>query len=166
MADGTEPIDPSETIYRRVPKRGTAYKPNRNPALGANAFNPRPTDADGVSVTRASYVSGPDEAAALGAEGMEFYVIAFLARDLQAVGMEIVPDPNNECLGHALIRNIHAANSELPQIQAIKNQARMGKYHAFGPFPGKMKITPPGGDPQTSPAAIREPGAAAEPPAE
>jgi hypothetical protein len=142
MADGTEPIDPDEIIYRRVPERSSIYKPNRTPALSQKAFSPRDSDVDGISVIRASYVGGAEEAAANGPDGMEFYVLAFRAGDLQASGMSIVPAPEVDCIGHALIPNVNAANRDLPQVQAIMERARASTYLAHGPFPGKKRWPP------------------------
>ncbi|HZL37371.1 MAG TPA: hypothetical protein VFC78_18780 [Tepidisphaeraceae bacterium] len=136
MLDGSEPIDPNEIVYRRVPA-GTIYKPNREPPLSQKAFSPRDVDKDGVSIMRGSYVSGPEEAAAEGLAGMQFHVIAFRAGDLIAEGMMLKPDPIPGCPGHALVANINASNRDLPAIQALLDRSRRLNFSAHGPFPGR-----------------------------
>jgi hypothetical protein len=136
MADGTEPIDPDEVIYRRLPK-GSQFKPNRDPPLASTAFSPRPCDHDGVSLVRAKYVTGPEDAAALGVVGMEFYVIEMRAGDLMAEGIAIEPLPSPECLGHAVMPAINADNKDNPQTQALMDRARRVSFKAHGLFPGK-----------------------------
>ena len=139
MADGTEPIDPDEIIYRRVPI-GSVYKPNRNPALSQKAFSPRNCDSDGVSVIRAKFLNGPRDAAAEGCLGMEFYVIEFRAGDLQGAGATIMPDPELDCVGHALVTNINAANRDLSETQSLMQRCRNLTYRAHGPFPGNKPM--------------------------
>jgi hypothetical protein len=92
MPDGTEPIDPDERIYRRVVDKSNFYNATRDPPLSQKAFNPTKDDKDGISVTRASYVSGPEEAASRGFHGKRYYIIEMRAGDLQGEGLILKPD--------------------------------------------------------------------------
>src|SRR5688572_17465779 len=103
MADGTEAIDPNEIVYRRILSKGNHYKPGRVPPLSQKAFSPRDIDADGISLIRGAYVQSPQDAAALGLAGYDYWIIEMRAGDLVNAGMPIAPDPQPGCPGHALI---------------------------------------------------------------
>jgi hypothetical protein len=138
MGDGTEPLDPNERVYRRV-IAGRHYKPGRKPEpLSPRAFAARPVDDIGISFVRAKYVSGPEEAAALGATGYDYDVIEMRAGDLAREGIKIVPDPiAGECVGHAVSPAINAQNANDPDVLAMMEAARRLPFTPHGPFPGK-----------------------------
>jgi len=139
MADGTEPVDPSEIIYRRIIRsiKGGHYNPDRPQPLSHKAFGPRPIDTDGISFLRQKYVSSPEQAAAEGAIGHEYWIIEMLAGDLEGVGVKIEPAPLEDCIGHAVAPTINASNGDQSEVLAAMDRARNLKYKPFGPFPGK-----------------------------
>jgi hypothetical protein len=136
MPDGTEPVDQNERIYRRVHAGTGYYKPNK--PLSPKAFKPLSQDTDGVSVTRAGYVSGPQEAAALGTAGKSYYVLEQRAGDLMASGLTIQPSPiAPDDLGHAVIPEINILKGENdPTLLEKMDSAKNVSFVVHGPFPG------------------------------
>jgi hypothetical protein len=142
MADGTEPLDPNEIVYRRVIK-GSHYKSNRSPpVLSPRAFSPRPKDLDGISFVRQKYVSGPEEAAALGSIDHEYWIIAMRAGDLEREGIVLEPKPTQDCIGHAVAPGINPENAEQPEVLARMLRASSQPFTAHGPYPGKAPPPP------------------------
>lgn len=133
-ANGTDPIDDGEILYRRVPASTGWYDPRANPPLSPKAFHPIEGDATGLSVYRATYTSLAD--AAKGRAGKRYYVAVMRAGDLRREGIAIEPRPLPGDPGHA----------ELPGLTYVTrysdgaDQAKVLLAHRLclrveGPFP-------------------------------
>jgi hypothetical protein len=109
MSDGTDPVAPDETIYRRVFAGNGYFDPNRIKApLSAKAFRPMSDEPEGISVTRAKYVHRAEDAAAYGYVGKSYYLIELTAADVISLGVTIHPDPLGPYdLGHALLPEVN-----------------------------------------------------------
>lgn len=100
-ADGSEPVEDDEILYRRVLE--FHYSPSNN-HLSPHAFRPTERDKTGLSVYRAKYKS--IEEASRGREGKAYFVAVLRAGDLRKAGIEVVPRPTVDDPGH----------SELPSL--------------------------------------------------
>jgi hypothetical protein len=138
MLDGSEPIDADELIYRRVMATSGYFDPHRKPSLSDKAFKPLRRDEDGISVTRAKYVDGPQAAAEAGYEGKDYYVIEMRAGDLQAIGLDILPNPLPGNPGHAVLPRLKIADEKSPAALDLMHKARLLEFRHHGPYPGKM----------------------------
>ena len=98
MADGTEPIDDDELLYRRVPL--SHFNESNDPKLTPQTFRPRQDDTTGLSVSRAKYKS--IEQVAQNPRDKQYYVAVLRAGDLRAYGISVEPrsKPPDD-LGHA-----------------------------------------------------------------
>jgi len=136
MLHGTEPIDKAEQVYRRVAERTNYYKRDRNPPLSDSAFKPLTFDTDGISFTRANYVSGPSAAAELGYVGKNYYIIELNAGDLMELGITFKPDPGPDEKGHAVIPELNIGEIDSDFVATTIDGARKLPFTVHGPFPG------------------------------
>jgi len=137
MLDGHEPVDPNEMVYRRVAVKTGYYKLGRLPPISQKAFNPIDgNDDDGISLFRAKY-GGPEDVAAGGRAGTDYFVIEMRAGDLFGVGMILEADPRPGIPGHAQVPSVNCATRDSKEVQEIMDRARHVAFQAHGPFPGK-----------------------------
>src|SRR5689334_11584937 len=117
MADGSEPINPEEVIYRRIPPTWAG-----DPFPSPLAFTPRPEDVEGLSAYRAKYTKSIAEIA-LNDRGAQYYVAILKARDLIDAGIEIVasPDLKNGKPGHVHFPAINYGNRKTPEATDLIN---------------------------------------------
>ena len=97
MADGTEPIDDDELLYRRVPI--VHFNQSNDPKPTPEAFRPHANDTTGLSIYRAKY-KGVEQVAQSPRE-QRYYVAVFRAGDLRACGIAVEPRPKPDDPGHA-----------------------------------------------------------------
>jgi len=95
IGDGSEPIDDSELILRRIPANNPQfYKPgDARPALAA--FTPSAQDITGLSLGRTKYIQVMDFAAK-GRLGSDYYVAVLSVKELRGRGIAILPAPIGE----------------------------------------------------------------------
>jgi hypothetical protein len=131
MDDGSEPIDPTEILYRRIPAVW-ATSPFPSPL----AFTPRPEDIEGLSVYRAKYVRSIDEIA-LNPRGAVYCVATLLAKNLMDAGIAIVPSPDRTSNkpGHAHLPAINYNQRKTPQAVNFINLLATKLCTIHGPFP-------------------------------
>ena len=111
MADGFEPVEDDEILYRRVPEHWYNAVTNE---FDDQAFAPHATrDVTGLSVSRAKYKSA--EQAAAGRAGKRYYVAKLRAGDLREAGIEIEQRPNTP-------GGIDPAHAELPDLNSAKRK--------------------------------------------
>ena len=111
MKDEREPVTDDEFVLRRV-----SVDPNvvnfdlRNPVQRV-AFEPhKKRDINGISVFRELFVS-PEKLAAAGPSEAGYYIVRLLVSRITALGLTVVPDPDNAPLpGHALVPELDAAS--------------------------------------------------------
>lgn len=142
MADA-EGIPDDELLYRRIPKSQGWYDPATN-SLSSQAFRPTKFDDDGLSLTRSEGgVRSPEDAAAQGREGAEFFVAVIKAGDLAQLGLKAERDDQPGRPGHALIRDIRYANRREPntETRTLKMATQLG-VQVRGPFPGRTPRDP------------------------
>lgn len=104
MADGREPIEDDEILYRRIPTQPAYHDPNLSPLPTPKAFHPRRDDRTGLSVYRAKYKM-PKQVAA-NDRSKTFYVAELRAGELREQGIEIIPAPLPDDPGHAELPGI------------------------------------------------------------
>jgi len=130
-AGGSETVDDSELLYRRIPESTGWYDPPVDPRPSPKAFNPREGDT-GLSLFRAKYKTL--EEAAKGQPGKRYYVAVLRAGDLRANGIEVVQTPPEDP-GHCEIRNLTYANRKEDASVEIKMRlARELCLRVEGPF--------------------------------
>jgi hypothetical protein len=96
------PIDPTETILRRIPGKSDYYNANLDLPIMAIAFRPREDDVDGISLFRERLVSR----ATLSNSGRRppYVVAGLIASDILALGLTINPTADDhEIPGHVVI---------------------------------------------------------------
>ena len=126
MPDGTEPVEDTELLYRRVSK--VYYESGLSP----EAFRPTDQDVDGISLSREKYHSL--EEAARGRPGKTYYVAVFRAGDLREAGIEIAPDPQPDITGHVLLTNMDYENRKSKEGLERKMAMKRRYLRLEGPF--------------------------------
>ncbi len=113
-ADGTEPLDDSEVLYRRVPVLRGWYTADLTPSLSPEAFGPRDDEPEGISLARAKHRTRDE--AAQGPSKKGYYVAAASVGDLLAAGACLDPD----ALGHVSVTNLNTTNRDTPEAEELK----------------------------------------------
>jgi len=132
MADGTEPIEDNELLYRRIPS--VYFNRENDPHPSPMAFRPRKYDKTGLSFYREKH-SSPAEVASSGA-GERYYVAVLRAGDLRAHGIEVVPMPVPGNPGHAELPDLRYENrKEKTQEGWQRLLAEKLCLRVEGPFP-------------------------------
>lgn len=112
MANGIDPIDDGEELYRRIPE--CWFDPLRG-TIDPAAFGPhKDRDTSGLSVTRAKHKSIQD--AARGQSGKKYYIAVLRAGDLRRNGITIEPRPETEA-------GTDPAHAELPELNSAVRKA-------------------------------------------
>jgi hypothetical protein len=134
--NGNEPIGQDEIVFRRV---FVGHYKKQLDYLSPKGFNPRACDTTGISLCRADYLPEPkaEAAAALGPEGMTFWVIELNTKELHQAGMEVIPEPSESFNGHASIPILNAANIGSSETIELTELASKLPRKVHGPFPGK-----------------------------
>jgi hypothetical protein len=119
MADGEEPIDGEEIIYRRIPVSQHWYELDKDVKPSPQAFYPTSQDLDGISLARAKY-STPSSTGAKGRKGRKYWIATLRAADIFAAGIEILPDPPPDGTdpSHARIASMHYADRKSPSVRS------------------------------------------------
>jgi hypothetical protein len=115
-SDGTEAIDDDEILYRRIPVSKNWY--TTEGGVSPEAFDPRPDEKTGISVYRGKYKSA--EEAAQGKSKRGYYVAEFLAGDLRAKGVAVVPRPLAADPGHSELPGLTCDNRLTREAQELK----------------------------------------------
>ena len=105
------PIDPKETILRRVVISPGYYNPTKAPPIEAGAFRPGSNDTDGLSFFLEREIS-PATLAASGKSATCGYVVARLrACDIFNLGLSLLPTQSeSELPGHLIIPEINTTS--------------------------------------------------------
>lgn len=159
--DGSEPITPDETLFRRIPaSQPDWYNPQRDPPVSPFAFNPTKEDTTGLSLTRRKHTTV--EKAGAGRPGKSYFVAFLRAGALDSKGIVVIPKPEDDNRGHAEIPAMTYSTRKSPDVEAAKIALSELVYFVDGPFP-----RPPGAEPPREPAqpAIATPQQDAEVPA-
>ncbi|MBN1554661.1 MAG: hypothetical protein JXA11_07940 [Phycisphaerae bacterium] len=139
MRGELQTIADDEILYRRIPVN--YYDPQSVPPIMMVAFRPNEHDKTGLSLDRKLFVT-PEESAAFGREGCEFYIAVLCAKDLRDCGMEVNPKPLPGKPGHAEISNLTYDNKKgIRQKEWRDMLATRLCREIMGPFPGKTKAT-------------------------
>jgi hypothetical protein len=120
--DELAPVDPSEFVYRRIPR--IHFQPGLPVLFRLMAFRPSARDTTGLSVVRAAFAQPADTLRNLEpAKQKEYYVVRLAVQDLLGLGLTVVaePDPNGPA-GHAIIPELswqahHADKQRLKTVQ-------------------------------------------------
>lgn len=126
---GVPPVADDETVYRRVPAKW--YDPVRG--FMQDPFLPTERDDDGLSLGRGCLT--PEMVAGKGPQGKEFWVVAFLAREVRSLGVSVIAD----AIDHAFIPEMSRANYVANKM-TVKNLAAALKSKSrgvSGPFSGQ-----------------------------
>lgn len=111
MKDEHEPVTDDEFVLRRVSEKSGAVNLDSQNLIQRVAFEPHKTrDTNGISVFRELFVS-PEELAAAGPSEAGYYIVRLPVSRITALGLTVVPDPDNAPLpGHALVPELDAAS--------------------------------------------------------
>jgi len=132
---GNEPVAEAEILYRRIPVSKGWYSSG---GLSSQAFQPRDDETTGISFSRAKYKTV--EEAAKGKGKQRYYVAEFVAGELTANGIDVVPRPTLDDPGHAELPGLTSENRDTPE-ELNRRQVLKGLVRAVrGPF-----IEPAGG---------------------
>lgn len=134
MSDGSEPVENSEILYRRIPKIWYDDK-----EIDSEAFLPhRENDTSGISLFRAKYHT--IEFAALSPRPNRIYYVASVqAQNLQNIGLTIIPDPLPEKIGHCLIPELCSSKRSDNDVRTFAHMLATKLVDRvdgpFGPYP-------------------------------
>lgn len=111
--DDHSPIGPEEILFRRVPANW--YDAALDVPVDRVAFEPNKNDTDGISLYRSLFTTA-EALSATGRKPGRYYVVELTARELDALGLEVVPAPIPDGPGgHSLVRHLtfefHARNT-------------------------------------------------------
>jgi hypothetical protein len=104
MNEELEPVGHEESVLRRIPM--SFYEEGLPTPIQRAAFRPNEQDTTGLSVYRARFVSSySDVLRNVKPEKREkYYICRLCARDLFALNLTVVPDPDPEDIpGHCII---------------------------------------------------------------
>ena len=132
MANGHEPIDDDELLYRRVPMSWYSVVTG----LHSSAFGPnRVHDSTGISLSRAKYKTAEQAAVSPSRPDKSYYVAVLRAGDVRQAGMNIVPRPTAGNPSHCECTDLRADNYR--DTETLERQARLVELclRVEGPFP-------------------------------
>jgi hypothetical protein len=129
MPDGTEPITDDELLYRRIPVSKRWYDAD---GVSPEAFDPRPNETTGISVSRAKYKS--IEQAAKGPSKQGYYVAVLRAGDLRQNSLQVVPRPEPDDPGHAELPDLTCENRLTQEAEERKLRLSELSQRVEGPF--------------------------------
>lgn len=109
MKAESDPVTDDEFVLRLI--WGDYFKPDLPLPIQPRAFEPKPREADGISVFRATFLKSPSDAlTVIDEEKRGRYSIARLTvHDLLALGLTVRPDPIGTVPGHAVIPELNIA---------------------------------------------------------
>ncbi len=128
--DGSEPVQSTETVLRRVPR--SQMEGRRRDRITFRAFRPRQLkDLTGISLARQKY-RGPEGVAAMPPRCP--YVLAIVAEDVFRAGMSLVPDPLlPDSPGHCLLPELNS--SDRASATSLRLQEELfARSRIVGPF--------------------------------
>jgi hypothetical protein len=126
---GTEPVEDNEILYRRIPVSRNWYS---NGGLSPDAFEPRDDEPTGISFSRAKYKTIHEAAKGKGKLG--YYVAEFLAGDLLAHGIDVVPRPLQNDPSHAELPGLTTLNRDTTE-ELNRRKILAGLFRSvYGPF--------------------------------
>ena len=132
MADGTEPVDDHETLYRRIMLEH--FDPDQGLEPSPKAFHPRKYDQTGLSVFRAKYATPED--VARNDRGKRYYIAVLRAVDLRANGLDVIPRTEGNVPGHAELPGLTYENRYTDAaVEAKQLLARKLCLKILGPLP-------------------------------
>lgn len=117
--DERDPVEENEFVYRRIHWR--YFDASLPVSIHAEAFRPTDKDTTGISTARAAFSMPQDTLANLDpAKAKDCYVARISVRDLQKLGLSVLPDPiPGGPPGHAVIPEL-----SWPTYQADKNRLK------------------------------------------
>ncbi len=132
MGDDSKPIGDDELLYRRI--QLVHFDEGREHGPHPNAFRAGKRDTTGISVFRAEFIS-PEEVAR-NDRGKKYYVAELRAGDLREHGIDVVPKPDTDKLGHAELPSLTYENrKDDASEEARRRLARNLCLKTVGPLP-------------------------------
>lgn len=132
-ADGTEPVEDEERLYRRVPIHPQYFDHAVDAHPTPFAFRPRQEDSTGLSVYRAKYKSMNEVAA--NSRGKRYFIAVMVVGALRARGIEVEPRPLPQDPGHAEIPGLRYDNRSTQQAEEWQVALATALSTVEGPFP-------------------------------
>src|SRR5262245_16631952 len=121
----SDPIALDEFVLRRIHKN--QFIASNPTPVQRNAFEPKPADTKGISVYREAIVTAAQIAAA-GAKAGEYYVARLALRDLHALGLSIIADPQaGELPGHCAIPELNWQSFQQNKQRSKELQRELAK---------------------------------------
>ncbi|HUQ72653.1 MAG TPA: hypothetical protein VM165_24200 [Planctomycetaceae bacterium] len=77
----------------------------------------------------------PEEVAALGPSQHGYFVAELAVKDLQQVGIRVVPDPQPFDPGHVLLPQLNSADRKSTEVAEFKQRLKALTREVHGPFP-------------------------------
>ncbi len=129
--DGTSPVRPSESVYRRI--HMNYYKSGDDIPVKSAAFRPTKDDDTGVSVVRVIFTCSPNDALVnVKPDNInKYYVAEIQVSALVQLALSVTPDPIPGCKGHALIAEFKLSEYEdANKTQGLKDKMTELAAHA------------------------------------
>lgn len=130
---GVQPVRADEVLYRRVPEK----RYDRATGFALDAFLPIATDTDGLSFSRNCMT--PEQVAATGTVGKQFWVAALNAAHFTAAEMTIAADAVDHAVIPEMRRGIYETPEGKPVVQGLARQLSALVIEVYGPFPGQRE---------------------------
>lgn len=126
MSAGATPIDPDESILRRIKINPGYYDPKKAPPVEAGAFRPHPRDEDGLSFYLERHLSVAAFIAASDLPADQFVIVRLRAGDLYDLGLSLVPKQEpGDLPGHVIAPEINVGTYHDPiQKKIVKELCR------------------------------------------
>ncbi len=123
-----------EVVYRRVPVKTNWYAPAED-YLSAAAFRPTRNDLSGISLSRAKFLKGPADAAALGYQEEEYWIVELRVRDLLDAGASVVSDDETDP-SHAIVSDLRYETLKTGIADELMDKLRRLPRTVHGPLRG------------------------------
>ena len=141
--DNSDPIDDCEILYRRIAKNNNWYTPESRIPLSPNAFMPQYFDPDGISLDRARFLANPEDAAAHGREGKQYYIVELNVGAIRRLGLSVCWRPESDNCAHCQIPELNYPRklSDRDSVTRIAAElAKLCKCSVSGPYFGLKSV--------------------------
>lgn len=131
VKEQNDALSPDEYVLRRIPRDWC--NPSLDEPVQRVGFQPNKRDNNGISMFREFFVSPAQVANAGGKGPTGYYVVRLRAADVIAVGLHIVPDPqDDQPPGHALIPELSFQAMKKDKEKSKELQRRLAKLAGNG----------------------------------
>jgi len=122
---GKDAIADHEIVLRRLPGNANYYDPTSEPPVKWVAFKPNKLDSSGISVWRSKYIT-PDEILRSHCwPGRTYYFVELRVADLRALGLDVIPTPEEGGPAHGSIPQLSAVRYKESRMEVMELASRV-----------------------------------------